>query len=106
MGFKEQVLKDKATLYNKQELAEDVTYNGVTITVVPNLGSDLVDGNVINTTQGTTARAIFYIQEKDVPIPYRGDTIIRTGEEWSVAQVVYSKFGEHKVLCTSRESVF
>lgn len=105
MTFKEMVLQDQATFFNLDEFGEEVLYNGLPIVVIPNLGTDLVNGNIL-TEQGTTARAIFYLQVTDVTVPQRGDTLTYNGVDWSVSQLIYTKQGQHKVLCTSRESVY
>lgn len=104
MTFKERLARNINVFFNLNEFAETVMYNGNSIVVVPNLGSDLEDGNIVG-YHGTSARAIFYLKAVEVPIPRHGDILTYNGEDWTVVQVVYSKGGVHKIACTGRESV-
>ena len=98
MTFKERLAKNVNVFFNLNEFAENATYNGNPIIVVPNLGSDLEDGNIIG-YHGTSARAIFYLKAVEVPIPRHGDILTYNGEDWTVFPwSIYSSLPLHTVL--------
>lgn len=107
MALKDQMAADVAAIFlNTSEFAESITYNGMPLLAIVELGEDRADGNEF-TNEGLSARATVWISASDVPTPCQGDIIIRNSDlsRWEVARVVESGGGMHRLLCVSRQSV-
>ncbi|MEN6568056.1 MAG: hypothetical protein ABFC57_17365 [Veillonellales bacterium] len=105
MSLKDNIAKDIIRIMNKQELAEVTTYDGTPITVIPQINEDNGKGNTF-TNDGHAAGGFFWILEADVPYPNPGSVIAYKGINWTVARLVSTAGGLHKVAVTGRESVY
>lgn len=105
MTLKDNIAADILMIMNPDEGAESITYNGVAMLAIPEIGSDNVKGNTFTRT-GSAADANFWILEVDVPKPVGGDKIMHKGVKWTVARVATSAGGLQKVAVTGKESVY
>lgn len=110
MNFKEQLAADvSAVFFNPDEFAESVTYRSgyagavQSILAIPEIGEDNVQGNTF-ASDGSSARAFFWLRAADVPQPEPPDVIVHAGVEWNVARISESAEGMHKVECVGSES--
>jgi hypothetical protein len=103
-SLKQQMAADvSAVFFNILEFADSATYNGATITVVPQIGESNVKGNEFS-NDGSADRAEFFIKVSDVALPVPGDVIAHAGKTWTVVRVLESDDAMHRVLCTAGQS--
>jgi len=98
MTLKSQMAADAAIFFNLNEFGEAATYNGSTVTVIPEIGATLQNGNTIDTT-GFSNRAVFCVPVASVPHPSGTDTIIHAGKTWYVVRVLESDSVSHRIEC-------
>lgn len=99
---------DVPTFLNSDEFADDVVYNGCSIPAIAEIGPDAQAGNAFTgggASDGQADRATFWVRVADVSEPAQGDTIVHLGATWTVARVLESGGGMHRLECTSREAV-
>jgi len=103
MNFKDQIAKDLAVFFNKEEHADLVLYNSMEIVAIVEIGEDNAKGNTFS-QQGSSDRAFFEVQELDVPEPQLGDTITYKNKTWHYAHIVNYSTGVYRIECTANES--
>jgi len=104
MSLKTQMTADiSAVFLSTDEFAEIVTYNGTSITAVPEIGESNQKGNEFS-SEGSADRATFHVSAVDVSAPVAGDTIVCNGKTWTVARVLASDAAMHSLLCTGNHS--
>lgn len=103
MTLKDQIAADVAIFFNTDEFAEQVTYNGVSILVVPEIGETNQRGNGI-VSDGRSDKAYFWVEVSEVPNPVAGDTISHLSKTWSVVRVAEGDGGMYKLECVANES--
>lgn len=120
MSLKSQIIQDSTNVFlNTEEFADIINYNGAVIKSVIEIGADRAKGNDFS-SNGSSARAIFWVAAVDIECPTPGD-MIRIIEmdflsptltvdisviNWSVAKILESGGGMHALECTSSESVY
>jgi hypothetical protein len=105
MTFKEQIAADADVFFNENEFAEPITYNGVSMLAIPEVGENPANGNLY-TSEGQTARARFLVPAKDVPDPKPQDKIVHKMVTWYMAKILESDSVSHYLECTSEESAW
>jgi len=104
MSLKTQMAADiSAVFFNASEFAETVTYNGTSITAIPEIGESNQKGNEYS-SDGSSDRAEFCVKVANVADPVPGDVIVYSGKSWTVARVLESDANMHRVLCTGSQS--
>lgn len=115
MNFKDQIAKDLAVFFNKNEHADTVNYNGIEIVAIVEIGEDNVKGNTFS-QQGSSDRAFFEVQESNEVLqldgsattfiinPQLGDTITYKNKTWNYAHTVDQSEGVYRIECTANES--
>lgn len=98
MTLKQQIAADAAVFFNAGEFAESATYNGTSIEVIPEIGQTLQPGNTVD-SDGTSARALFWVKAADVAAPDSGDMIVHDGKEWQVVRIAESDGTVHYLEC-------
>lgn len=106
MSLKDVMAADiSAVFFNTSEFAETVTYNGTSITAIPEIGEDNRKGNTF-AASGGSGIAYFTVKESDIAWPEPPDKITYKNVTWYVARVISSDGGMHRIECTARESAF
>jgi len=97
------VIKGRIQTATKEILGEEISYNGITILAVPEIGATL-DTNVGLSLADMADTALFTISEKDVPSPTPGDQIIYKNKMYEVqrTQLRDSLGGLYLVECLSK----
>lgn len=84
MTLKAQMAADAAIFFNADEFGEYVTYNGVEIIAIADIGEGIQRGQVNNNGQA----GYFEVQKTDVPNPKVHDIIIDSrGRSWKVNEI-------------------
>ncbi len=103
MTFKELMVKDASlVIFNADEFAEDVLYNGAFIRAIVELEQEQAPGNTF-TNEGEADRATIYVLIQNVPNPNRGDTVEVGTVIWEVARVTGTDPAVHTLLCIANE---
>lgn len=103
MSFKEQLARDaESVMCNIDEFAEDVLYNGASITAIVELGVEQTPGNTF-ASDGESDRATIMVLAADVPEPVRGDTIKTSLKTWEVVRLLASDVAMHTLECIADE---
>ena len=104
MTFKELMVQDASlVMFDAEEFAETVTYNGASIKAIVELGPEHADGNIIS-AEGESDRATIYVMSRDIPKPNRGDVIETDAGSWSVIRPIGSDVAVHTLSCIANES--
>ena len=101
MNFKDQMAADAAVFFNADEFGEAATYNGVAVTVVPEIGASMQTGTGLDSA-GNSDRASFWVLASEVPAPKETDKIIYSGVTWTVYKLGETDNVMHQVLCYSK----
>lgn len=103
MGLKDQLAHDASSvMFNTDEFAEDVLYNGTSIRAIVELGVEQTPGNTFS-SDGESDRATIMVLAVDVPTPMRGDTIETSLKTWEVVRVLASDVAVHTLECIADE---
>lgn len=104
MSFKENIINDIDIFMNSEEFAEEGTYNGQPITLIPEIGEQPGKGNFY-TNEGLAEIAYFWVKVSDVKKPKANDAIVHDGLTWRVARIVETSDGMHLIEATRKEAV-
>ena len=103
MGLKDQLAHDASSvMFNTDEFAEDVLYNGTSIRAIVELGVEQTPGNTF-ASDGESDRATITVLVANVPDPVRGDKIETSLKTWEVVRVLASDVATHTLECTANE---
>mgnify|MGYP000906745763 CR=1 FL=1 len=103
MTFKELMVQDASSvMFDAEEFAETVTYNGASIRAIVELEQELAPGNTF-TNEGESDRATIMVLAADVPEPVRGDTIKTSLKTWEVVRLLASDVAMHTLECIADE---
>lgn len=89
MSLKDQMASDMAIFFNKDEFGEDITYNGATITGIPEHGTDR-DRGVGWDSNAEASIATVMVQASDVNSPLPSDEVVIRGKVWTVSRIIAS----------------
>jgi hypothetical protein len=89
MTFDDQITADLDVIFNTDEFAETITYNGATISAVE---GEVTERNTGKPGFSTTVASIF-IQASDVTRPKAGDTVTFRSQRYKVAPFPKSEGG-------------
>lgn len=103
MSIKSQIVADVDIFFNIDEFAEEATYNGKDILVIPKIG----EGQSSKKPFENASRyvdAYFSIMASDVPDPEIGDVLVHNGKEWQFATIAETDGVIHRLRFTGDES--
>ena len=105
MALKDQMIADANVFFNTDEFGDEATYNGVPVTVIPEIGETGAKGNEI-AMEGSADRAVFALKVSEVNAPKPNDKIIHGGKEWQVIRLVETDGIIQRVACVANESPY
>lgn len=105
MSLKDDMANDVDTVFfDMDEFAEKALYNGIEITVIPEIGEGSSVRTKPNDRERTYEDAIFSVRKADIPNPYVGDTIIYKEKEYDFAAISGDSAGMFRLRFIANES--
>ena len=105
MAFKDDIASDLGMIFNADDLAEQIEYNGIILDAIVEIGEQMAKGNVVS-PRGDSDRAFFYVQKTAVPSPRAHDTIVHEGKSWECVRVASDEFGVWCIEAIAGESAW
>jgi len=103
MSLKTQIIADTQIFLNTDEFAEQIIYNGASITAIIEIGETNTKGNSYS-SDGHSDQGFAEISVIDIPNPQEGDDIIcENGKHWRVARIVESDIAMHRLAIIANE---
>jgi hypothetical protein len=104
MSIKSQIIVDNAIFLDLDTFAEQITYEGKTISAVVVIGDSSIKGDTFE-NRGRASVGSISVSAIDVPDPQTGDEVIINSVKWEMSRIIDSDSAMNKLQIISGESV-